>query len=109
MLFKGAALALTKERNLNQKALLIKRFPTPPPSPRTWTLKGIIGNNTESTQTYAILIFPYGRWEDLDRWTLVVIDAGVILYTSATQSENFLFSMGPHTLYPNTPTPLYLG
>ncbi len=37
------------------------------------------------------LFFPlYGRWEDLDRWTCVVIDVGVILDTSASRSENFL-------------------
>ena len=35
--------------------------------------------------------FLYGRWEDLDRWKWVVIDVGVILDTSASHSENFLF------------------
>ena len=55
-----------------------------------------------------ILDFPlYGRWEDLGRWKWVVIDVGVILDTSATHSENLLFSSfwGPLGL-PSPPPPI---
>ena len=37
------------------------------------------------------MFFLYWRWEDLDKWKCVVIDVGVILDTSASHSENFLF------------------
>ena len=35
--------------------------------------------------------FLYGRWEDLDRWKLIVFDVGVILDTHARHSETFFF------------------
>ena len=45
--------------------------------------------NMKIIRTREFLIFLYGRWEDLDRWTWVVIDVGVILDTSASHSENY--------------------
>ena len=50
-----------------------------------------LGNSEKYQKQLDFSIFLYGRWEDLDRWKWVVIDVGVILDASASNSENLFF------------------